>query len=375
VNAGVHATPGWETEVGGVDPGALLMVGIPGPALDRTTRRRLARIRPGGIILFRRNVRSLAQLRRLCTDLHRADPRILIGIDHEGGRVNRLPPPFTAFPPAATVAAGGSPRVAFAVGRAMGRELASVGIDIDFAPVLDVLTHPRNRVIGDRAFGRTPAQVATFGLALARGLRAGGVVPCGKHFPGHGATRGDSHVVLPRVRRSRRDLVRIDLAPFRRAVAARIPCLMTAHVLYPALDRTSPASLSRPIVTGILRRALGFRGVIVSDDLEMGAVAHRLAPEEAAVRAVAAGTDMLLVCADLGVAERAREGLTAALADGRISRPRLREAAARIDALGARRRPRSPIVAWPAPAHVALDRRLREPPAPMPTRRSRRRSR
>jgi len=343
-----------------VDPGTLLMVGIPGPGLDRATRRRLAGLHPGGIILFRRNVRSLAQLRRLCTDLHRAYPGILIGIDHEGGRVNRLPPPFTAFPPAATVAAAGSPRVAFAVGRAMGRELASVGIDIDFAPVLDVLTHPRNRVIGDRAFGRAPAQVATLGLALARGLRAGGVVPCGKHFPGHGATRGDSHVVLPRVNRSRRDLARIDLLPFRRAVAARIPCIMTAHVLYPALDRSSPASLSFPIVTGILRRALGFRGVIVSDDLEMGAVAQRLSPEDAAVRAVAAGTDMLLVCADLGVAERARDGLAAALADGRVPQTRVREAAARIAKLRAprsRRRPR--IGRWPAPEHVELARRLR----------------
>ena len=342
-----------------MDPGQLLMVGIPGPSLDRATRRRLARIRPGGIILFRRNVRSLAQLRRLCADLHRAYPKVLIGIDHEGGRVNRLPPPFTAFPPARSVAAAGSPRVAFAVGRAMGRELASVGIDVDFAPVLDVLTHPRNRVIGDRAFGSTPAQVATLGLALARGLRAGGVIPCGKHFPGHGATRGDSHVVLPRVRRGRAELARIDLVPFRRAVAARIPCIMTAHVLYPALDRSSPASLSAPIVTGILRRTFGFRGVIVSDDLEMGAVAQRLSPEDAAVRAVAAGTDMLLVCADLGVAERARDGLAAALTDGRIARDRVREAAARIAKLRTLRGRRpSPLRHWPAPDHVALARCL-----------------
>jgi beta-N-acetylhexosaminidase len=342
-----------------VDPGTLLMVGIPGPTLDSATRRRLARLRPGGIILFRRNVCSLPQLRRLCAALRRAHPRILIAIDHEGGRVNRLPPPFTAFPPARTVAAASSPRLAFAVGRAMGRELTSVGIDIDFAPVLDVLTHPRNRVIGDRAFGSTPTKVAALGVALARGLRAGGVVPCAKHFPGHGATRGDSHVVLPRVSRSRRDLMRIDLLPFRRAVAAGIPCIMTAHVLYPALDRSSPASLSTPIVTEILRRALGFRGVVVSDDLEMGAVAHRLAPAEAAVRAVAAGTDVLLVCADLGVAERARHGLAAARADGRVGERRFREAAARIAKLRqSRPRSRARIAKWPVPEHLELLRQL-----------------
>jgi beta-N-acetylhexosaminidase len=166
--------------------------------------------------------------------------------------------------------------------------------------------------------------------------------------------------VLPRVHRSRRDLTRIDLAPFRRAVSARIPCLMTAHVLYPALDRTSPASLSAPIVTGILRRTLGFRGVVVSDDLEMGAVAHRLAPGEAAVRAVAAGTDLLLVCADLAVAERAREGLAAALADGRITPQRAREAAARIDKLrGLRKRPPAANGRWPVAAHAELLGRLR----------------
>jgi beta-N-acetylhexosaminidase len=235
----------------------------------------------------------------------------------------------------------------------MGRELASVGIDLDFAPVLDVLTHPRNRVIGDRAFGSSPDEVAALGLATARGLQAGGVVPCGKHFPGHGGARGDSHVLLPRVGRSRRDLSRIDLPPFRQAVAGRLPCLMTAHVLYPALDPENPASLSPRIVTGLLRNTLGFRGVVVSDDLEMGAVSRRLSPEETAERAVAAGTDLLLVCSDLAVAARARAGLKAAVAAGRIAPARIGEAARRIARLRPRRR-LPPVRRWPVPEHDVL---------------------
>src|SRR5262249_12996661 len=205
----------------------LFMAGIPGPRLDAATRRILAEHPPGGIVLFRRNVRSAGQLRDLVAALHElgAGARPLIALDHEGGRVDRLPRPFTHFPAAATAAAHGDTRAVTAGGLAMARELAAVGIDIDFAPVLDVLSNPRNQVIGDRAFGSTPERVARFGLALARGLTRGGVVPCGKHFPGHGSTAGDSHFVLPRVRRSRRLLAETDLVPFVPAVAAGIPGL------------------------------------------------------------------------------------------------------------------------------------------------------
>jgi beta-N-acetylhexosaminidase len=330
------------------------MVGIPGPTLDSATRRTLKTLGVAGVVLFKRNVKSLTQLRRLTAALHACRPGLLIGIDHEGGRVNRLPPPFTAFPPAGNVGRMGSARLAFAVGRAMGIEIASAGIDIDFAPVLDVLTHPKNRVIGDRAFGRTREAVATLGLAFARGLGASGVVACAKHFPGHGAARGDSHVLLPRVTRSRRDLWRVDVAPFRAAVAAGLPCIMTAHVVYRALDPAGPASLSFRIIDGLLRRRLGYDGVVVSDDLEMGAVSNRCAPGDAAVRAVAAGTDLLLVCSDLGIATAARDALTSALADGRLPVARVREALGRIRRLRSRRRHPATIRRLPIAAHAAL---------------------
>src|SRR5262245_12244993 len=258
----------------------LFMVGIPGPGLDDDTRRVLIERPPGGVILFRRNVRSAEQLRDLTGELHElgAGAAPLIALDHEGGRVHRLPAPFTHFPPAATVAAGGDARLVESVGLAMGRELAAVGIDVDFAPVLDVWSNPRNQVIGDRAFGTTPGPVARLGPALARGLSRGGVLPCGKHFPGHGGTLGDSHHVLPRVTTPRRRLDQVDLAPFVRAIRAHIPALMTAHVVYAALDPRRPATLSSRICHDLLRRRLGFRGVLFSDDLEMQAVAGRRTP-------------------------------------------------------------------------------------------------
>jgi beta-N-acetylhexosaminidase len=313
----------------------LFMVGIPGPALDDDTRRVLTERPPGGVILFRRNVRSAEQLRELTGELHELGAGVapLIALDHEGGRVHRLPPPFTHFPSAATVAAGGDARLVESVGLAMGRELAAVGIDVDFAPVLDVWSNPRNQVIGDRAFGTTPGPVARLGLALARGLSRGGVVPCGKHFPGHGGTLGDSHHVLPRVTTPRRTLDQIDLAPFVRAIRAHIPALMTAHVVYAALDPRWPATLSSRICHNLLRRRLGFRGVLFSDDLEMQAVAGRRTPERSAVGALAAGCDMLLVCQSLDAAVRAMDGVERAIERGRLDATALTRSLLRIQGL------------------------------------------
>ena len=340
----------------------LFMVGIPGPRLDPATRRALTEHPPGGVVLFRRNVRSAAQLRDLVASLHELGAGVppLVAIDHEGGRVHRLPAPFTHFPPAAVVARGGV-SAARAVGEAMGRELAAAGIDLDFAPVLDVWTNPRNQVIGDRAFGTTPETVARLGLALARGLMRGGVLPCGKHFPGHGATTGDSHAVLPRLELSAATVRRVHLRPFERAIAAHLPGLMTAHVVCTALDPRRPATLSRRICHDVLRRRLGFTGVLFSDDLDMGAVAGRWTPERRAVAALEAGCDMLLVCQSLDVAVRAMRGVEHAVERGRLDAAPLAQSLLRIHALrrqlaGLRRRRRPGRLAWPS--HAGLARRL-----------------
>src|SRR5881628_225319 len=340
----------------------LFMVGLPGPTLDRATRAFLAEHPPGGVVLFKRNIRSAAQLRRLAEAIHAGGAGVhpLVALDHEGGRVDRLPRPFTHFPPAAMVGARRDPRLAEAVGRAMGRELRAVGIDLDFAPVLDVWSNPRNRVIGDRAFGTDPARVARLGVALARGLGRAGVLACGKHFPGHGASAGDSHFVLPRVRRSRRALAALELVPFARAVAAGIPALMTAHIVYPALDPRRPATLSPAICRDLLRRRLGFRGVLFSDDLEMNAVAARSTPARSAVAALGAGCDMLLVCQSLDAARAAMRGVEEAVAAGTLSATDVAIALGRIGALRRRLRRETPLRAAPLgwPAHRRLARRL-----------------
>jgi len=315
--------------------GQLFMVGIPHPTLDSNTRQLLCELQPAGVILFRRNYRDPETLAVLCTEIHSLFPdySLLVALDHEGGRVHRLDPPFTHFPPAAALGRIGSAALTQRVGFAMGEELSSIGIDVDFAPVLDVLTNPRNTVIGDRAFAADPHVVELLGCALMRGLREGGVIPCGKHFPGHGATLIDSHDDLPRDERGEAEFTRTDLPPFCRAIAEGAEMIMTAHVHYPALDANLPATLSPLILDGLLRRSLGFQGVVITDDLEMGAVVRHSPVEQAAMDALHAGADLLLICHSLECAIAARDACARALRSGTLSSQRVEQAGQRIAAL------------------------------------------
>jgi len=315
-----------------------------------------------GVTLFRHNAGTPAAMRSLVRAIHALDAETppLVAIDHEGGRVHRLSPPFTHFPPAAVVAAQGLPAVR-AVATAMARELAAIDIDLTFAPVLDVASNPENPIIGDRAFGTTPESAAAAALAAFRATRAVGLLTCGKHFPGHGDTATDSHLALPVVDRGRRALGAVEMVPFRRAVAARMPMLMTAHVLYPALDPQSPATLSLAILT-TLRRRLGFRGVIATDDLEMRAIADRLGPGETAIAALAAGCDLLLFCHRQDWLRIAVDAVEAAVADGRLPEHRIRDSYRRVTALGRWRRRHVqtvPLAVIGCAAHARLAERLR----------------
>jgi beta-N-acetylhexosaminidase len=234
------------------------------------------------------------------------------------------------LPPARVLAQSADAATIEAAGRALGVELRALGFTTPLAPVLDVATRPENPVIGDRAFGDEPARVIRAALAFAAGLRAGGVFPCGKHFPGHGDTTVDSHLDLPVVEHARARLDAVELAPFRAAIAANIEALLTAHVVFPALDGSrTAATLSRAIATDLVRSELGFRGVLFSDDLEMKAVATRMAIEEAAVGAVRAGCDVLLVCSDEDAQARAFEALVHEAERDAAFRARCEEAAAR----------------------------------------------
>ncbi len=271
-----------------------------------------------GVILFSRNVEDAEQVATLVAELKRRAGRpLLVAVDQEGGRVARLRAPqgFTELPPMRAVGEAGDEALARDVGALLGRELRAVGIDQDYAPVVDVDTNPANPVIGDRALSRDPAVVGRLGAALARGLQGEGVAACAKHFPGHGDTSQDSHQDLPRLPHDLERLRRIELAPFRALASAGVAAVMTAHVVFEALDPRRPATLS-PEVMRLLREEAGFRGCAVSDDLEMKAVAEHFPLEEAAPGAVRAGVDALLVCHRAEVQHRAIDLVRAAVEDG-----------------------------------------------------------
>jgi beta-N-acetylhexosaminidase len=328
--------------------GQLLSVGFDGPALPETLRARVAASEIGGVMLFRPNIADPVQLAGLVAALRRAAPAeapLLVSIDQEGGVVQRVRAPATVWPPMLAVGAAGDPARTTAVGRAMGEELAALGIGWDFAPVLDVHTNAANPVIGDRAFATDAEAVAAQALAFWRGLRGAGLVGCGKHFPGHGDTRTDSHFELPVVPHDLERLRRVELAPFAAAAAAGMEAFMTAHVLYPALDPDRPATLSRRIATDLLRGELGFRGVLVSDDLGMKAVADRYSIEELAVGAIEAGVDHLLVREPVERQVAAFEAILRAAERSPGLRARVEESAARVAVLKA-----ACTVTMPAPA-------------------------
>jgi beta-N-acetylhexosaminidase len=255
------------------------------------------------------------------------DPPLLC-VDQEGGRVARLGPPVISLPPGRAFGDLDDPSLTRAAGRLLGVELAAIGFNVDFAPILDVDTNPANPVIGDRSYGREPARVVRHARAFAEGLEAAGVMACGKHFPGHGDTDLDSHLALPRLSHERRRLDEIELAPFR-ALAKQLPSVMTAHVVFDALEPDVPATLSRRVVTDLLRGELGFEGLVVSDDLEMKAVKDTVGVGEAAVRAIDAGCDAILVCSDLAAIEEAQSALAKASERSSEFRERLARAARR----------------------------------------------
>lgn len=335
--------------------GGVIVGGFDGTSCPDVIRERLARGHLAGVTLFRRNVVDVAQVRALCEALASAAPHAVISIDQEGGRVARLREGVTPLPAMRALGAIDDPELTRRAARVVGAELAALGVNLDFAPVCDVDSNPANPIIGDRAFGRTAESVIRHVVPFIEGLASAGVMGCAKHFPGHGDTETDSHLELPRVAHDRARLDRVELPPFRAAVAAGVASLMSAHVLFDALDPAVPATLSRAVMTGLLRDdvAAGHDPVIFSDDLHMKAVSERWGVEASAVAAVAAGCDALLICADPDSQERARLALAdRARADGGFA-ARLRDAYARMRRMRAIAPPR------PAPDDAALAKVLR----------------
>ncbi len=312
-------------------PGYPFLFGFYGTKATRATVSLLKSTRACGVLLLARNIESTQRLRALTEELvQRVGRPLLFSIDHEGGWVTRFSEGVTFFPGNGALGAAGDESLAYETGAHMARELRPLGVQLNLAPVLDVLTRRYNPGIGIRSFGEDPRSVGRLGAALARGLQDHGVWACAKHFPGKGAATVDAHVELPTIRLPKKDFLRAHLAPFEAAVDAGTACVMTSHVRYPALDKKNIATFSPAITSGLLRRRLGFDGVVISDDLCMGAISTREPIQLAAARALSAGHDLLIVAHDVEVMRESADMVEAALSSGELDRAVFERSCARV---------------------------------------------
>ena len=338
--------------------GRLFILGFPGPTIPSELSAMAREWGLGGVILFSRNIEAPEQVAELAYDVQQlaSDVPLWVSVDQEGGRVARLRAPFTEWPAMAALGRHGDPGLSARVATALASELAAVGVTLDFAPVLDLHHAGADPVVGDRALSGDPDQAASLAMSFIEALQAAGVAACGKHFPGHGDTRTDSHNELPVVEHPPDRFRARDLVPFKAAIGADVASVMSAHVLYPAFDDERPATLSRALMSDVLRHEMGHRGLIITDDLEMGAITASHSVSEAAVQAFEAGCDTLLLCGSaIEQHVTAIEALIRAVESGRLSMTALETAWTRHEHVKARfltLPPRRPLVG------AALDARL-----------------
>lgn len=332
-------------------PASLRIAGFEGKTAPDWLLRDISEGRLGGVILFARNLGAPEEVGALIAEIAQATPPgppLIVSVDQEGGRVQRLKAPLTVWPPMLRLAKHEDLALTEAVGRALGEELRLLGFNVDWAPICDVHTNPANPIIGDRAFGETPEQAARQAVAFLRGLESAGMRGCAKHFPGHGDTTQDSHLELPRLAHPIERLRAVELPPFRAAMAAGVGLVMTAHVVMEALD-ARPATMAPAAMDALLRGELGFRGVVVSDDLDMQAVAAHYTVDEVVRGALAAGVDAFLVCRDPARREQAGDALVRAAADAALG--------SRVEASLARMHALRSTLSQPVPADVETLRR------------------
>ncbi|GAA3401868.1 beta-N-acetylhexosaminidase [Paenibacillus hodogayensis] len=307
----------------------------PGEDISRLIRERHI----GGVILFARNVRDVRQVAAMNAGLQRIAeeagvPPLTIAIDQEGGMVARLTEGVALMPGNMAIAAGGEPEAAYEAARITGEELRALGVNLNYAPVLDVNVNPANPVIGVRSYGESSQLVGDYGVQAIAGLQEAGVTATAKHFPGHGDTDTDSHLDLPTIGHARERIYEVELAPFRRAIEAGIDAIMSSHIYFPSFETEKlPVTLSRNVLTGLLREELGFQGVIMTDCMEMKAIFDHYGTVAAAVMAVEAGADCVLISHRHDLQEEAIEALVAAVESGRISEARIDASVERLLAM------------------------------------------
>jgi beta-N-acetylhexosaminidase len=323
------------------DVGQMFMIGFDGEGLTPDIKTLIKEFKIGGVILFRRNLKDRDQVRRLCQELQDFSLSVnhtplFIAIDQEGGVVSRLDRGVSVFPGNMALGATRSEHLSYTTGKIMALELRALGINLNLAPVLDVNTNPANPGIGVRSYGDDPQLVSRMGLQMIKGMKDGGLFCCAKHFPGKGDAELDAHIALPRVSKGRRGLHDVELVPFKSAIKEGVDFCMVSHVLYPSVDPTWPASLSDTIISGLLKVELGFPGVVITDDLEMGAIKESLSIPEASKRSIMAGADVILICHRRDLQVESIKALIYAVRRGEVPRRRIDDAMDRILALKTR---------------------------------------
>ncbi|WP_181348036.1 beta-N-acetylhexosaminidase [Thalassobacillus sp. CUG 92003] len=320
--------------------GQMIFGGVDGTQMNAKTKTIIQKYHVGGIILFGNNIESATQTVNFINDMKTANAEnpypLLLGVDEEGGSVTRMPPQAKSLPTSRSIGNLNDPDVAFNAGTILGEQMQELGFNLDFAPVLDVNSNPNNPVIGDRSFGDNPKIVTRLGIQSMKGIQNEGVVPVMKHFPGHGDTGVDSHLELPKVDKSYEQLTNLELVPFKKAISEGADVSMIAHILLPQIDGNYPASMSREVITGMLREDLNFDGVVITDDLTMGAITDHYNIADAAVQTVKAGGDLLLVAHNPDLVATVFNKLKAAVESGEISEDRIDESVERITQLKAK---------------------------------------
>ncbi|TVY00611.1 beta-N-acetylhexosaminidase [Cohnella terricola] len=314
--------------------GQMILAGIDGTSFDTAMKKMIAEQHVGGIILYKNNFSDLEGSVGLVNALKKANENnpvpLFMSVDQEGGKVSRLPKDFVAIPDAAKVGKTGDPKLARQMGSLLSEELRIMGFNVDFAPVLDINSNPNNPVIGSRAFGSDAERVTKMGVAAMKGLQEGGTVAVVKHFPGHGDTSVDSHLELPVVHKTTDQLEAMEWVPFRTAIEEGADAVMVAHIFFPVVDPDAPASFSKVIIGEQLRGTLGFDGVVITDDMTMGAIAQHYGLEDAALKSVEAGSDIILVAHGYDTEKKVYDSLLQAIQSGRLDEARIDESVRRI---------------------------------------------
>ncbi len=314
--------------------GQMILAGIDGTSIDQATRTIIAKQHIGGIILYKDNFSDLSGSVKLVNELKKANKGnpapLFISVDQEGGKVSRLPKDFVAIPDNAKVGRTDDADLAKEMGALLAQEVRIMGFNVDFAPVLDINSNPKNPVIGTRSFGNNAKLVTKMGIAEMNGLREGGTISVVKHFPGHGDTSVDSHLDLPIVRKTTEQLEQLEWIPFRAAIKENADAVMVAHILFPLIDPDAPASLSKVIIGQQLRGTLGYDGVVITDDMTMGAIAKNYGIEDAAIRSVEAGSDILLIAHGYDTEKKVYNKLLQSVKSGQMRESRIDESVYRI---------------------------------------------